>query len=102
MERYRSKISGPLLDRIDMHIEVPTLDYNEITTASGGESSNEVRMRVAATRLRQTKRYGRAKTNSEISAREVQKYIQLDAACHGLLRHAVDAWELQQEHVIVS
>lgn len=92
VERYRSKISGPLLDRIDMHIEVPALDYNEITTSSGGETSSEVRVRVAATRLRQTNRYGCAKTNSEISAREVQKYIKLDAACHGLLRHAVDAW----------
>ncbi len=92
VEKYKSKISGPLLDRIDMHIEVPALDYNEIISTGSGETSNEVRARVTATRLRQTQRYGCTKTNGEISSREIQSHIKLNAACHNLLRHAVDAW----------
>lgn len=92
VERYKSKISGPLLDRIDMHIEVPALDYNEIITTHEGESSAEVRQRVCTARARQTNRYGMAKTNGEISSREIQNHIKLSPACHNLLRHAVDAW----------
>ncbi len=93
IQRYRSKISGPLLDRIDMHIEVPALNYDEIFTTNAGETSAVVRQRVCAARMRQRQRYGNAKTNSEISSREIQTYIQLNTACHNLLRHAVDAWK---------
>lgn len=90
--RYKSKISGPLLDRIDMHIEVPALDYGSIIATSGGESSAVVRARVAAARERQRKRFGKAKTNAEMSSREIEESIPLDSACHELLRQAIDIW----------
>lgn len=92
IERYKSKISGPLLDRIDMHIEVPALDYTAIITTSEGESSAIVRDRVNTARKKQQKRFGRNQTNGEMSARDIKKHIPLNAACHELLRHAVDVW----------
>lgn len=90
--RYKSKISGPLLDRIDMHIEVPALDYGTIITKDGGESSAQVRSRVADARRRQRERFGRAKTNAEMSSREIEDRIPLDASCHELIRQAIDIW----------
>ena len=92
IERYKSKISGPLLDRIDMHIEVPALDYSSIVAAHEGESSNVVRARVCLARNRQKLRYGKVQTNAEMSSREISEHISLDKACHNLLRHAVDVW----------
>jgi magnesium chelatase family protein len=92
IERYKSKISGPLLDRIDMHIEVPALDYTAIITTAEGESSSVVRDRVNTARIRQQQRFGKVQTNGEMSAREVKKHISLNNACHQLLRQAVDVW----------
>lgn len=92
ISRYRNKISGPLLDRIDMHIEVPALDYEAMLTASQGESSKDVRERVHQARQRQHRRFGKIKTNAEMSASDVKKFIPLDSACHDLLRQAIDNW----------
>lgn len=89
--RYRGRISGPLLDRIDMHIDVPALRYNDIIASTVAESSAVVRERVCMARERQYMRLGLGKTNGEMLPREVKKFAVLDNACHGLLRQAIDA-----------
>lgn len=90
IDRYLSKISGPLWDRIDMHIAVPPLRYHDIIAAKEGESSAVVRARVNRARKRQHRRFGKAKSNAEMSSREVKKYCPLDSACHDLLRQVID------------
>ncbi|MGZ3633703.1 MAG: YifB family Mg chelatase-like AAA ATPase [Parachlamydiaceae bacterium] len=92
IERYKRKISGPLLDRIDMHIEVPALDYTTMMTTGEGESSKVVRQRVHAARQRQHKRFGKVQTNGEMSARDIKMHAPLNPACHDLLRQAIDLW----------
>jgi magnesium chelatase family protein len=85
--RYRSRISGPLLDRIDLHIEVPALPEADLTAAEGGESSRAVQRRVAAARERQLARQG--KPNALLGGKEIDRHCALDEAGHSLLRHAI-------------
>jgi len=56
--RYRSKVSGPLMDRIDIHIDVPAVPYKELSKEHAGEKSESIRGRVAEARDRQLKRFG--------------------------------------------
>ncbi len=90
IQRYRSRISGPILDRIDMHIEVPPVPkemlYGE--TASNSETSAEVRVRVETSRQRQQQRSGRA--NHQLSSREIEKFCRLDQNNRSLLEQAID------------
>lgn len=90
IDRYRGKISGPLWDRIDMHIDVPALRYSDITQSACGESSVKVRERVKAARNRQAKRFGKAKTNSQMSSRELKEYCPLSPEGHEVIRQAID------------
>lgn len=90
IERYRGKISGPLWDRIDMHIDVPALRYQDISQTAPGESSEVIRERVKAARRRQTKRFGKPKTNSQMSSRELKEHCPLSAECHEVIRQAID------------
>ena len=85
--RYRSRISGPLLDRIDLHVEVPALPEADLTAAEGGESSAVVRLRVAAARERQLARQG--KPNALLGGKEIDRHCALDEAGQSLLRHAI-------------
>lgn len=90
IERYRGKISGPLWDRIDMHIDVQALRYQDIAQKASGESSATIRARVSAARQQQKKRFGKAKTNSQMSSREVKEFCQLSPECHEVIQQAVD------------
>lgn len=94
VDRYRSRISGPLWDRMDMHVEVPALRYAEIMQGSTGESSAVIRERVIATRQRQYHRFARVRTNSEMGPRELKQHAALTPACHELMRNAVDVMGL--------
>jgi magnesium chelatase family protein len=85
--RYRSRISGPLLDRIDLHIEVAALPEAEMTAAGEGEASALVRARVAAARERQLARQGKA--NAQLGSKEIDLYCQPDAAGMTLLKQAI-------------
>jgi magnesium chelatase family protein len=85
--RYRGRISGPLLDRIDIQIEVPTLREEELTSAGAGESSAGVRGRVEAARLRQLGRQG--KVNAHLSPREVERYCVAEDKAVALLKQAI-------------
>ncbi|MEW6133786.1 MAG: YifB family Mg chelatase-like AAA ATPase [Pseudomonadota bacterium] len=85
--RYRGKISGPLLDRIDIQIEVPALPENELLAKATGEPSAAVRERVAAARERQIRRQG--KPNAALSPKEIELYCRLDEAGETLVRQAI-------------
>jgi len=94
--KYRKKISGPLLDRIDLHVEVPKIKVEEIFTAESAESSAAVRARVQAARGRQLARFAGAKivTNAEMSNRLLKKYCALSGETEALLRQAVEKMKL--------
>jgi magnesium chelatase family protein len=85
--RYRARISGPLLDRIDLHIEVPALRDDELTGAANGEASAAIRVRVDAARQRQSGRQG--KPNALLGSKEVDTYCPPDQAGAALLKQAI-------------
>ncbi|QKS28583.1 MAG: Competence protein ComM [Accumulibacter sp.] len=90
--RYRSKLSGPLLDRIDLQLEVPALPAEVLQQAPDGEASAVVRARVAAARERQMSRQGKA--NARLSPREIDQYCQPQAAATTLLKQAINRFGL--------
>ena len=85
--RYRNKLSGPLLDRIDLQIEVPALPAEALQQAADGESSATVRARVTLARERQLARQGKA--NARLTTKEIDAYCQPGAAAATLLKTAV-------------
>jgi len=85
--RYRGKLSGPLLDRIDIHLEVPAVPQEDLLRQAAGEASDAVRQRVAAARQVQIERQG--KSNSGLAAREIDRWCRPEAAAEGLLRQAI-------------
>jgi magnesium chelatase family protein len=90
IDRYRSKISGPLWDRLDMHVSVPALKYKDILSSSHGEGSADIKARVKRARHRQYQRYKSCKTNGQINTREIKQYCPLDAKSQEVLRQAID------------
>ena len=85
--RYRSRISGPLLDRIDLQIEVPALSETELFRQAQGESSETVRGRVNAARERSLKR--QRKPNAQLGTREIDDHCAPDAKGETLLKQAI-------------
>jgi magnesium chelatase family protein len=90
--RYRSKISGPLMDRIDLHIDVPALPEDELTGQAQGESSEAIRTRVALVRTRQLER--QEKTNAALNTKEIDRWCAPDAAGAALLKQAISRLNL--------
>ncbi len=90
--RYRGKISGPLLDRIDIQIEVPALAEDELMAQPAGEASAVIRARVEAARARQLARQGRP--NSMLGTREIERHCLTDAAGEALLKQAISRLNL--------
>jgi len=92
IESYRQRISGPLLDRIDLHVEVPLVDYRELSSASpGGEPSAAIRDRVRHARELQHRRFKKAgRTNATMGARQVREHCKLDAEGGSYLEHAME------------
>ena len=92
IERYMSKISGPLLDRIDIHIEVPSVDFKELSSAAPGTSSEEIRGQVLCARAIQTERFSGAATryNAQMTSRQIRQFCRLDSECMNLLRSSVN------------
>ncbi|MEW5788852.1 MAG: YifB family Mg chelatase-like AAA ATPase [Pseudomonadota bacterium] len=85
--RYRSKLSGPLLDRIDLHVEVPALPEADLTSARPGEASATVRQRVASARDRQLARQGKA--NAQLAGRDIDRFCAAEASAEALLKQAI-------------
>jgi len=91
MQRYISKISGPLLDRIDIHIEVPAVQYRELRSAAAAEGSMEIRARVLAAREKQHERFGtgRIYTNAQMQTRQIRTHCELSSDAERLLERAM-------------
>jgi magnesium chelatase family protein len=92
IENYRQRISGPLLDRIDLHVEVPLVEYRDLSSAATGEKSGTVRDRVVAARTRQARRFAKnhgLTTNATMPARQVRQHCQLDRESSTLLEQAM-------------
>ena len=99
VNRYMNKISGPLLDRIDIHIEVIPVSFDELKSISKdrkSETSQNVRERVIKARNHQTKRFAESKThsNSMMTQNEIKKYCQLDDNCNKLVDNAMQRLSL--------
>ena len=93
IKKYRAKISGPLLDRIDLHVEVPSVDYRELTGDTTGESSDTIRARVEDARSLQRRRYdasGMSGTNSQMPPKMMEAVCKVDRSTSALLEQAMD------------
>ena len=92
IQKYMAKISGPLLDRIDIHIEVPAVKYKELATESLAEKSENIRNRVIKARDVQLRRFKESKhifNNADMGSKEVRKYCKLDDSGEQLLKMAM-------------
>jgi len=101
--KYQKRISGPLLDRIDIHIEVPRVDYEKLSSDRLGETSAAIRARVEAARQRQRERFddGRAfdaplqvMCNADMRVGEIRKFCKLDEAGESLIKAAMSQLQL--------
>lgn len=92
IERYMSKISGPLLDRIDIQLEVAAVPFKELSTGPRGTDSATMRQHVETARARQAARFAGApkQTNGQMSSRQVRQVCQLDAASRDMLESSVN------------
>ncbi len=93
VERYMSRVSGPLIDRIDIHIEVPPVPWKQLRGEQAGLSSAEMRNQVVAARAIQRERFGglgHTTTNASMSPRQVRQFCKLDSVCEGLLKQAMN------------
>ncbi len=92
IERYMAKISGPLLDRIDIHIEVPSVPFKELSANLLGTSSEEMRQQVSQARERQEARFAKSPTryNAKMSSRQIRDICRLNTQCLELLKASVN------------
>ncbi|MGQ9508315.1 MAG: YifB family Mg chelatase-like AAA ATPase [Thermodesulfobacteriota bacterium] len=96
IQRYRSKISGPLMDRIDIHIEVPSVKYRDLVSREPGESSREIKKRVDKARQIQLNRFKGMKIycNAQMTNRHIKKFCEIDETGQRLLEMAIDRFGL--------
>ena len=103
--KYQKRISGPLLDRIDIHIEVPRVDYQKLSSDRLGESSDAIRKRVQSARDRQTARFAvpnsskirhelNVVSNADMRVAEIRQFCKLDEAGESLIRAAMGQMNL--------
>jgi len=93
---YQKRISGPLMDRIDIHVHVPRLDYQKISASRQGESSETIQARVEIARQRQLKRFAGTgiMNNADMTVAQVRQYCVLDEPCQALMRTAMKQLQL--------
>jgi magnesium chelatase family protein len=97
IQNYLGRISGPLLDRIDLHIKVPPVKFREMSNAQPGESSAQIRERVVAARKIQHVRFAdkpKVTCNARMGARELKLFCDLDEPTRELLKHAMTEYNL--------
>ncbi len=93
VERYRQRISGPLLDRIDLHVEAPAVEYKELSDRHPAEASSVIRERVLKARAIQQKRFSRNRKttcNARMSHAQLKEHCRLDDGCNELLKNAMN------------
>ncbi len=92
IHNYLNRVSGPLIDRFDIHIEVPPVDYDDLTAKSGEESSAEIKKRVNKARKIQTERYKSSKTtcNARLNESELEKFCEITEDASELLKTAFE------------
>ena len=92
VKKYLGKLSGPLLDRIDLYVEVPALEFDELSRKPKAESSAQIKERVDAARAVQAGRFGAAgpDCNAHMGPRELQEFCPLDSACQAVMKGAFD------------
>lgn len=93
---YKKKISGPIIDRIDIHIEVPRVKFEKLSEVAGGEKSTDIKIRTEKAREIQKQRFKNTEilTNSEMSSENVKQFCQIDSASKQLLKNAVEQMHL--------
>ncbi|MBS1548640.1 MAG: YifB family Mg chelatase-like AAA ATPase [Bacteroidetes bacterium] len=96
MQRYMNKLSGPLLDRIDIHIEVQKVEFEQLTEKRKGESSDSIRKRVLCARQKQTERYANniIHYNAQMGPKEIEQYCALDEVSQNLIKIAMEKLNL--------
>lgn len=96
IHNYQRKISGPMLDRIDLCIQVPRISYDKFIGTSQSENSATIRQRIITTQLIQQNRFTNSEThnNSEMTTAELKEFCELDTEGHNLMRHAIDKMNL--------
>ncbi len=92
IERYMGRVSGPLLDRIDLHIEVPAVPFQELAATADGTPSASMREQVKQARQAQRQRFGPEshRLNSRMTSRQLRRHCVLDDEGRGLLKRAMD------------
>ncbi|WP_418790059.1 YifB family Mg chelatase-like AAA ATPase [Phosphitispora sp. TUW77] len=96
VSRYRNRISGPLLDRMDIHIEVPRIHYKELQETQQNETSAQIRIRVENARQLQQRRFActGVSSNSQMSGKEIRMYCQIDDKAADLMKTAFESLQL--------
>jgi magnesium chelatase family protein len=97
MQRYLGKISGPLLDRIDIHVEVTPVPFEKLSEARTGERSKTIRQRVIAARKKQTNRFEtivNTHYNAQMSVKQIHEYCKLDTTSKNMLKNAMEKLNL--------
>jgi magnesium chelatase family protein len=89
-EKYLAKLSGPLLDRIDIHVEVPTVPYRELTGKTQGTSSAQMQAHVDQARKIQSKRFKDQTTNASMDSKQLKAHAELSDSCLLLMKQAMD------------
>jgi magnesium chelatase family protein len=93
IQRYISKISGPLMDRIDIHIDVPAVNYKEMRSTTEPEGSAKIRERVVRARQKQLERFATSRQklycNAQMSSRHIRAFCELSADCERLIERAM-------------
>jgi magnesium chelatase family protein len=97
VQKYLNRISGPLLDRIDLHIEVIPVPFNKLSEAPPAESSKEIRKRVIKARQIQSARFKNVKgifCNAQMSSKHLNKFVRLDESSREILKTAMEKLDL--------
>jgi magnesium chelatase family protein len=99
VDRYQKKISGPLLDRIDLHVWVTAIRSEDLLAMHAQESSSVILERVTKARSRQHKRFGTSKVNAEMSAKQLQSFIPASGPIKDLMSEAMDSFQMSLRQV---
>ena len=96
IQRYRKRLSGPLLDRIDIHMEVPRVDYDKLANATRGEPSDAIRARIEASRERQLARFAGSERvcNADMGPAQIRQFCLLGSESQSLMRAAMHQMHL--------